>query len=143
MYPETTTAIAHRALFIPVGSARAMRLLRWMAATLAILIGIGLSSNRAAAQSTCPAGFKQLTCPGALQDVVVIDHPMCLEANCAFQRIRIEPGGELMVPDEMQKADAKKISISARRIIVKAGGFFQIGPLTNNRLTLTFTGANA
>jgi hypothetical protein len=66
---------------------------------------------------------------------------MCLEADCVFHNIRIESGGELRVPDETQKVDAKKIKISARRIIVKAGGFFQVGPLTNNRLTLTLTGA--
>jgi hypothetical protein len=50
---------------------------------------------------------------------------MCLEADCVFHNIRIESGGELRVPDEAQKADAKKIKISARRIIVKAGGFFK------------------
>ena len=117
-----------------------MRECRWIAVLLAGIIGAGLSSSRGAAQSTCPAGFTQFTCPAMPSDVV-IDHPMCLEANCVLHQIRIEAGGELRVPDETQKADAKKIKISARRIIVKGGGVFQAGPLTNNRLTLTFTGA--
>jgi hypothetical protein len=76
-------------------------------------------------------------CPSTPQDIV-IDHPICLEASCLFRQIYIEPGGELIVPDEMQKADAKKIQISATRIIVK--GVFQAGPLTNSRLTLISTG---
>jgi hypothetical protein len=50
---------------------------------------------------------------------------MCLEASCLFRQIYIEPGGELIVPDEMQKAAAKKIQMSATRIIVK--GVFRPG----------------
>ena len=106
---------------------------------LAIVIGASLSSNRAAAQSTCPASFAQFTCPAVPSDVVIA-HPMCLEANCVLHKVRVERGGELLVPDETQKADAKKINISATAIFIKDGGVFQIGPLTNNRLTLTFTG---
>ena len=136
----TAEAIANRISGKPGAWASTTRVCRRIVVLLAVVIGAGLSSSRAAAQSTCPAGFAQFTCPTTPSDVV-IDHPMCLEADCVFHNIRIESGGELRVPDETQKVDAKKIKISARRIIVKAGGFFQVGPLTNNRLTLTLTGA--
>ena len=139
MERTTTKGMVCRISGTYVRRALAMRVCRWIAVLLAVIIGAGLSASRGAAQSTCPAGFTQFTCPSMPRDVV-IDQPMCLEANCVFHQIRIEAGGELMVPDEMQKADAKIIKISATRIIVKAGGVFQAGPLTNNRLTLTFTG---
>ena len=135
----TTKGIVYSIFGVSVRRAWAMRECRWIAVLLALVIGAGLSSSRAAAQSTCPAGFTQLTCSSKPEDVV-INQPMCLEANCALHQIRIVAGGELRVPDEMLKADAKVIAISATRIIVEGGGVFQAGPLTNNRLTFTFTG---
>ncbi len=137
---EPTDAIANRASGVPIARASAIGECRRMVALLAVVMGAVLVSSRAAAQSTCTAGFAQFTCPSEPTDVV-INQPMCLEANCTLRQIRIEAGGELMVPDEMLKADAKLIAISATRIIVEGGGVFQAGPLTNNRLTLTFTGA--
>src|SRR6266436_1927826 len=119
MHRATKNAIAKRASGVPIGRVP-MRVCRWAVALLAIVIATGLSSSRAAAQSTCPAGFTQVTCPGTPEDVFVIDHPMCLEANCVFHRIRIESGGELRVLDETQTADAKKIQIPTTRIMVKA-----------------------
>jgi G8 domain len=109
-----------------------------------VLLAIAIAASppgfsRAAAQSTCPASFAQFTCPAIPSDVVIA-HPMCLEANCTLHQVRVERGGELLVPDETRKADAKKINISATAIFVKDGGVFQVGPLANNRLTLIFTG---
>ena len=106
---------------------------------LAIAIAASPGFSRAAEQSTCPAGFAQFTCPAVPSDVVIA-HPMCLEANCVLHQIRVERGGELLVPDETRKADAKKINISATAIFIKDGGAFQVGPLANNRLALIFTG---
>ena len=106
---------------------------------LAIAIATSPGFSRAAEQSTCPAGFAKFTCPAVPNDVVIA-HPMCLEANCVLHQVRVERGGELLVPDETQKADAKKINISATAIFIKDGGVFQVGPLANNRLTLIFTG---
>ena len=45
--------------------------------------GAGLNASRAGAQSTCTGGFTQLACP-ARRKCLLIDHPMCLEADCAF-----------------------------------------------------------
>ena len=105
-----TKSILYSIFGVSVRRGWAMRECRWIAVLLAVIIGAGLNASHAAAQSTCPAGFTQFTCPGTPDDVFVIDHPMCLEADCVFHRIRIEAGGELRVPDETQKADAKKIN---------------------------------
>ena len=118
----------------------ATRICRWIVVLLAIVIGTGLSSSRAAAQSTCPADFTKFSCPSEPPAKVVIDSKVCLEANCVLHKIVIESGGEILVPDETQQADAKEIKISASEIFIKAHGVFQVGPLKNNRLTLTFTG---
>jgi hypothetical protein len=139
MERTTTKGMVCRISGTYVRRALAMRECRWIAVLLAGIIGAGLGASRGAAQSTCPNGFTQFTCPSMPKDVV-INEPMCLEANCVLHQIRIEAGGELTVPDEMLKPDAKVIKISATRIIVEGGGVFQAGPLTNNRLTLTFTG---
>jgi hypothetical protein len=106
---------------------------------LVILIGVSLGSSLAAAQSTCPPNFAQITCPSAA-DEVIIAHPSCLKVSCALHRVRIERGGELLVPDETRQVDAKKLKISVATIVIRDGGIFQVGPLKNNRLTLMFTG---
>lgn len=48
-----------------------------------------------------------------------------------LKELVIASGGELRVPDETKKADAKKISTSATKIFVESGGVLQVGPLTN------------
>lgn len=106
---------------------------------LVIFIGISLGSGRAAAQSTCPPNFAQFTCASAA-DEVIIAHRSCLEVNCALHRVRIERGGELLVPDETRRVDARKLKISVTSIVIRDGGIFQVGPLKHNRLTLMFAG---
>jgi hypothetical protein len=71
---------------------------------------------------------------------MIIAHPSCIEVNCALHRVRIERGGELLVPDETRKVDAKKLKISVATMVITEGGVFQVGPLKNNRLTLMFAG---
>ena len=106
---------------------------------LVFFIGVSLGPGRAAAQRTCPPNFAQFTCPSA-GDEVIITQPSCLEVDCALHRVRIERGGELLVPDETRKVDAKKLKISVTTIVITDGGIFQVGPLKNNRLTLMFAG---
>jgi hypothetical protein len=106
----------------------------------AIVVGASLNSMPAAAQSTCPASFAQFICPLVPGDVVVA-RPTCLEKNCVLHQVRIERGGELLIPDEKQRAEPRKINISATAIFIEDGGVFQVGPLANNRLALIFTGA--
>src|SRR5689334_19952160 len=113
MYRDTTNVIDDSAFGMFAGSAAVMPTYRWIVALLAIVIGTALGSSRATAQSTCPADFTTFTCPAEPPARLVIDHPQCIETNCVLHVIVIKAGGELRIPDQMQKADAKKISISA------------------------------